>query len=327
MELVNFFQGIQKFLGFVCDFVNPKSAYSWKAFVLLALFSWFMSLLAIGWIHGFIDSLGWIFFIIGITWACSVNSLKITPWITSALICWFIFGDLLEGETATGLIVFPVLAAVIASMPYFWDGEKLKSPSPQERQKMVILFGTQFLLSCWFQFYFLIQSWLRDYPSLLVDDFSDSTFVVLVRQSPVTPRGVVILEEIGNKIEESLDGKSWGEVERWLLEAKRQANLEALQAQVTSELIPLAEDSLWHVTSEAKTEGSGYILELQAIWLGPGLQPKVYSSQKSCTIMPVFPSQDTLNSNSLAFIPNEVSAVAEVRCDPAFSDTSTQLIK
>jgi len=325
--IANFLKGIQKFFGFIFDFVSPPSAYSWKSFVLLALFSWFMSLLATGSVHEFIDSLGWIFFIIGITWASSVNSLRITPWITSALICWFIFGDLLEGEKETGLIVFPILAAVIASIPYFWDGEKLKSPSPRERQKMVILFGTQFLLSCWFQFYFLIQFWLRDYPSLLVDDFSDSTFVVLVRQPPVTPRGVVILEDIGNKIEEGLDGRPWGEVERWLLEAKRQENLEALQSQATPELIPLAEDSFWQVTSEAKMEGSGYILELQAMWLGPGLQPQVYSSQKSCTIMPVFSSQDSLDSNSFAFIPDEAFAVAEVLCQPAFAVASTQLVE
>ncbi|NEP60073.1 MAG: DUF5357 domain-containing protein [Symploca sp. SIO2G7] len=309
----------------------PSTPFSYQTLFLLSLFSYFMSQLADGIIRKLLLSLVGIFLILGVYWATTANKelwiyrdqkskpkkdgLPLSPWITGAILCAYLFVTLpmllldripeLGGKAA--LVAWPIISVIIAAAPYFMKLEKdelrAKAPSPRMRQNLVILFGFNILVSCWFQFYFLIQNWLTQYPSLLADNFTQSAFVINVAPTQLRQtRGVAILEAMELPLKEQLDGKLWSEVEKLLLPEERDKWLTTVAEEAKTKLSPVKEDRLWTVKSNASSRDSGYNLELQAIWQGPHSQPETsYPEQKSCQITPVYP---------------QTVATTSVKCEP-----------
>jgi hypothetical protein len=314
---VAFLKLLQRIFNFILDFISPPSVYSWQAFVWLSAFSWGVSAFVTGWVHGFIDSMGWIFLIIGLTWAAAINSLMMTPWLTSGLICWFVFGDLLETPAAVGWVVFPPLAATLASISAFLEKDKLHVPLATDRQKIILLFGSQFLLSSWLQFYFLINHWLESYPSLRSDDFSQSAFMVSIGNPSTLPqRGLLLLDAVGNRLEQELNGESWGTIERWLLAVGRSERLTQLKERAQANLLSLPEDQLWQLDSAAVSQSPGYLLEIQARWQGPGQELPQLVLQKNCRIIPVSTSENP-DKNTPELNSDFIAATGQVECESA----------
>ncbi|HBY79692.1 MAG TPA: hypothetical protein DEG47_22425 [Cyanobacteria bacterium UBA11148] len=182
---------------------------------------------------------------------------------------------------------------------------------------------SQLILSCWFQFYFVVQNWLIEYPTLLTDNFRQSAFVVQmptlevvnIPQVKILPRGISILDLTASKLKDELNDKPWSDVERVLLPKKREELLRKITNQVKEEMkqeiasaqIQIKEDEFWQVEyKNISMRGSGYNLELQALWQGPRSQSEPYSITKSCQITPV-------NEQ----IGEESFQISEVKCNPA----------
>ncbi|HEY9608474.1 DUF5357 family protein [Allocoleopsis sp.] len=291
--------------------VRLPSAFSWETLIVLSLFSYYMTILATGWVRNFVVNFGWIFLILGVFWGTTAsNQLRIgyktpaqpgfplSPWITGALVSIYIFGFVAEGESRqlsrNMLIYWPIISAIIALIPdYVGVGLKVKVPPPEKRKNQFLLVTSQILLSCWFQFHFLIQDYTAQYPSLLVDDFRKSAFVVKWEAplSAATPRGAAILDGMGIQLRDSLDSKRWSDVERLLLPKELNKLISTNEKQVKKRLPPTLEDDLWQVSvagGKASARGSGgYNLPLQAIWQGPRAKTETYSVTKTCQILPV----------------------------------------
>ncbi|AOY81466.1 DUF5357 family protein [Moorena producens JHB] len=304
--------------------LKPPKAFSWQALMWLTVFSYVMAGLATGFVQRLIASCGGIFFILFVYWVTAAaaklriakKSLPLGAWITGALTSIYLFGiNLNVGEyqpeiqgistylfgidsrdvSSLTFISWPLISALIAALPYILAVEfKVKKPSPAERQYLVILFGSQLLISCWIQFYFVIQNWLVQYPSLLSDDFIHSSFVWKLPSAQVTvlSRGVSILEGMEVQLKEELNEKSWSEVEKSLLKVNHQKLLKEIEYQA-KQSSPVAEDPLWKVTYKFSSRESGYDynLDLQANWNGPrsspDTKPDYYSFTKSCRIKQV----------------------------------------
>jgi len=246
----------------------------------------------------------WIFLILGVFWGTTAaNQFRIgyqknvsegfplSPWITGALVSIYLFGGNTVDVRREAFIYWPVISAMIAALPDFVGDEmKLKIPPGQKRQNLVVLFGTQMLLSCWFQFYFVLQDWLVEYPSLAADNFQQSAFVIKWESplSAATPRGAVILDAIAPKLKDQLDGKLWSQVERRLLPEERNQFLDKLAQETQQQTSSVEEDHLWQMKSQVTSRRAGYNLELQAIWQGPRSSTQNYSVTKSCQITQVY---------------------------------------
>lgn len=307
---------IRQFLESLRKFLTPPSAYSWQTLISLSFFSWLMSFLATELVQNFISCMGWIFLIFGVSWATTENPIKIWgipigPWITGALVCIFIFGVWTGEVPPAAWVSWPIISAILASLRDFITDElRFKVPPPVSRQKLVILFGCNLLVSCWIQFHFLIQDWLRQYPSLLADDLRGSTFITqLSPQSAQRTTGASVLDSMGTQLQAQLENQPWSNVERWLLEIEK--NLNVLKEKATTKLPRLEEDIWWSYTYQILSQGSGYDLQLQAVWQGPRSQPQEYALRKSCQITQVY--QQT---NSSSDTTSEPIAVGRVSCQP-----------
>ncbi|OLT60297.1 DUF5357 family protein [Moorena bouillonii] len=311
-------------VDWVVKVLKPPKAFSWQAIMWLTVFSYVMAGLATGFVQRLIASCGGIFFILFVYWVTAAaaklriakKSLPLGAWITGALTSIYLFGiswnvgeyqlridgistyllGIDSGELSSlTFISLPLISAIIAALPYILAVEfKVKKPSPAERQYLVILFGSQLLISCWIQFYFVIQNWLVQYPSLLSDDFIHSSFVWKLPSAQVTvlSRGVSILEGMEVQLKEELNEKSWSEVEKSLLKVNHKKLLKGIEYQAKQNS-PVAEDPLWKVTYKfsSRESGSDYNLDLQANWNGPrsnpDTKPDSYSFTKSCRIKQV----------------------------------------
>lgn len=298
-----------------------------------------------GFVKEILIDFGWIFVILGVYWATYTaiflrvdydakekkDGFTFGPWITGVLVSIYLFGILRDqllygsvksGISAEALIYWPLISAVISALPDFLKekeegGVTFKKPGLQQRQNLVILFGTQLLLSCWFQFNFLLQNWVVQYPSMLSDDFRQSAFVVKHTFNQVPPtRGIDILDKMEGKLKNQLDRKTWPQIERLLLPEERNKWLKTLEAQTKKELAQSPEDNLWTVAHNVTSKKSGYNLELQAIWQGPRSEVKNKFLTKSCEINQVFP-QRTPATKPLNTKPAPTQTpLSSVKCQP-----------
>lgn len=319
--------------------LRPPSAFSWETLILLSIFSFYMEWLAKSfYLKNLLDNLGWIFLIFGVYWATtSTRFLRIgykakpwtpgfplSPWITGALVSFYIFNSRSVEFRPEALIYWPTISAIIYAIPDFLENNwALKSPPPDRRQFLVVVFGTQLLLSCWFQFHFLIQNLIGQYPTLLTDDFRKSAFVVKW-ETPrdTTPRGADILDSIEPKLRAQLGDKPWPQVERMLLQGKeRDKWINSIAQETKKQLSPAAEeDALWQIKySVKKFKSSGYNLALQALWKGPRSRPQQpqqkYSLTKSCQITPFYP-QGSAATKPLNTAQTSPTPVSRVECKP-----------
>ncbi|PSB30851.1 DUF5357 family protein [Stenomitos frigidus] len=281
--------------------LTPPKPDSWQSLLWISIFSWAMSLLPESlFIQGFIATCAWFFLIPGVHWflheekfevfklkinvkkGLTVNGIWLGPWITGALVCLLLFSELPENRISIGFICWPPISAIIAALPKFIAvGPHYKTPDPAGRQELVILLLTNLLVSCWFQLFFLTQSWLVDYPSLLTEDLSRSAFVVKFTGNRPSSRGATILDQAETIVKEQLDGQPWSQAERWLFDLK--PRMQQVEATVMSRLPLVKENELWQLDGQVlpRTE---YQLQLMAIWQGPSADGSGYYLMKPCQI-------------------------------------------
>ncbi|MBN3879976.1 MULTISPECIES: septal junction protein FraD [unclassified Nostoc] len=305
------YAGIRKIL------VPPK-AYSWQTFIYLSVFSWILSYCATGYIKDIIAFFGWLFLIAGTAWYTTEDPLRVPGTfmpvgavITGFLVSVFAFGDQRDVITPRTIVFWPTISALITAIPEFIEGNdtdaKARIPKPQDRQRIIILVASSMLLSCWIQFHFVTDNWLRQYPSLQADTFKHSTFIVRTEAAVKIPQnGVVILEKLQPMVVEQIAERPWSEVEKWLLDAKqRVGNLG--RGVIQKNLSKYEEKELWRIEPRVANTKSGYILDLLSIWIGPSSNPRGYYLKKSCRIEPVAAATNSENKIT----------VAEIECDRA----------
>ncbi|MEO1181714.1 MAG: DUF5357 family protein, partial [Cyanobacteria bacterium J06636_28] len=196
-------------------------------------------------------------------------------------------------------------------------------------QQLILMLLMALLFSSWFQFYFRLQSWFEDYPSLIADDFNNSGFVYrLAGQSEDRAKGVSLLTATKVEIERALNNAPWPHVERWLLNID--AQLSQLEPQVTNALDGSLERGLWQLRARRpRTLEDGYALDLLAVWSGPSADPEGYYFETTCTVHPRSrstpdnsnnPNDDNSSATSTRII--QTTQMAEVNCGLAIPKRS-----
>jgi hypothetical protein len=285
--------------------LRPPRTFSWQTLVLLSLFSWALSILVETLIlKDLLSRFGWLFLTVGVGWALSDNKLNILgleiqtgPWITGALACVVIFAGWVGDLGRVAWVSWPIFSAISAAVPHFFPRFTFSIPDPKVRQDLIlraVLAGT---MSCWIQFHFVVQDWLRDYPTLLSDDFRQSAFVVRLDEEQRDPsrsmsRAELLLNLAEGYIETSLEGILWSDTERWLIALDQQ--IPALQKYVfelanRSANQGLAEDALWRFSAVVPPGEPEYTLRLRMLWTGPTSTNLPYAYEKACLISRVTP--------------------------------------
>lgn len=311
----------------IISFSKPPQYFSWQTMILLGLFSWAMSWIATwtnttAFTRFLLSNLSWIFFTIAVGWALERNRIKlfgipISPWVMGGMVCLFGLSPWLGGDLAPVLVLWPLVSFLIAAVPHFLTWElTLRIPPVPMRQDLVLLLVMNLLFSSWFQFYFRLQTWAENYPSLMADDFSRSGFVYSLPNNTVhLSRGVPLLSLAETEIMAQLDGMPWPRIERWLLNLQEQ--LEPIDQQIRVGLADTEEDALWQLMAQPYTTREGYELRLMAVWQGPTSQNNGYYIEKSCLINPVSqprPESATTPANEAEAGQPELTAIAQVTC-------------
>ncbi|MBW4463452.1 MAG: DUF5357 domain-containing protein [Nodosilinea sp. WJT8-NPBG4] len=297
--MVGFFGFLRQTLTELWQAVLPPRYFSWQTVIYMSLFSWLVSLLArllatTAFTVGLLATISWICLALGVGWALEANKVRlfgipIAPWVSGAILCLFLFGSWGGRWLQPALVSWPLVSFAVIAVPSLvsWDFD-LKAPPPMVRQQLALLFCLSLLFSSWFQFYFRIQSWVRDYPSLVADSVDHSAFVYrFPGQEVALPAGVTHLTIAEETLREQIDNKPWPSVERWLLnlEGQRQALQQRVQSQMGRDAD--LEDSLWRLDFQPLSNGDGYTLKLWAIWSGPAANQNGYYLEKTCLLMPI----------------------------------------
>ncbi len=343
LGFLSFFVGIYE--GII-KLLTPPKAYSWQTFIYLSVFSWTLSFLAVGYVKSIIAFLGWLFLIAGTAWYTTDDPLRVPGTfmpvgavITGFLVSVFAFGNSTDVITARTIVLWPTISAIITALPDFIEGTDTKTtaklPKPEVREKVIVLVASCMVISCWIQFYFVMDNWLTQYPSLLTDNFERSTFVVrmvapeiavepatetetqpetTVKQEvqKIPENGVAILDELQIRVEKQLNKSPWSQVERWLLDATKEVGNLGNQV-IEQKLGQYEERKLWRVDARVANIKSGYRLDLLSVWMGPSSNPQGYYLQKSCRVEPI-----AVSATSSRITLGEVEAqntVAEIECD------------
>ena len=304
--------------------IVPPKAYSWQTLIYLSIFSWFASSLAVGYVKDIISFFGWLFLIAGTSWYTTDDPLRIPGTfmpvgavLTGFLVSVFAFGREEDVITPRTIVLWPTISAIITAIPEFFEGSgtdvQTQIPKPEIRQRVIVLVASCMILSCWIQFYFVMDNWLKEYPSLLADNFRNSTFVVSRQsQAKIPANGVVILDNLQPLVEEQIAGRPWSQVERWLIDADQQVGNLGRRV-VEKNLAKFDEKELWLVKPRVVNTKSGYILNLLSIWTGPSSNPRGFYLKKSCRVEPVAAPTNSSIAN-VTSKDNKIT-VAEVSCD------------
>ncbi|MBD2415690.1 hypothetical protein FACHB389_07895 [Nostoc calcicola FACHB-389] len=315
-DLFGAFKFVEGLYAGIRKILVPPKAYSWQTFIYMSVFSWVISYLATGYIKDIIAFFGWLFLIAGTAWYTTEDPLRVPGTfmpvgavITGFLVSVFAFGSQKDVITPTTIVFWPTISALITAIPEFIEGTdtdaKAQIPKPEDRQKIIILVASSMLLSCWIQFYFVVDNWLEQYPSLQTDNFKRSTFVVMTEEAPKVPQnGILILDKLEPIIEEQIAQTPWSEVEKWLLDAKVRVGSLG-KGVIQKNLGKYEEKELWRVEPRVSNTKSGYILDLLSIWVGPSSNPRGYYLKKSCRIEPVSATNKS----------GDKITVGEIECD------------
>ncbi|MBD2387070.1 septal junction protein FraD [Cylindrospermum sp. FACHB-282] len=303
------FSGIQKLL-------MPPKPFSWQTLIYLSVFSWILSYFATDYVKDIIALCGWLFLMAGTAWYTTDDPLRVPGTfmpvgavITGFLVSVFAFGHQENIITSRTIVLWPTISALITAIPDFFEGtgteSKAQIPKLPDRQKIIILVASCMLISCWIQFYFVMDNWLKEYPTLLADKFQSRTFVTRIdNQVKIPPNGVVLLNKLQPLVEEQIVARPWSEVERWLLDANQQVGNLGNRV-IEKNLVKFGEKQLWRVEPRVVNIKSGYQLDILSIWTGPSFNQRGFYLKKSCRITPVSASNK----------PDNKGAVAEIVCD------------
>jgi hypothetical protein len=291
------------FKKIVKQIIKPPQVYSWQTFILLSVVSLFFAFLSYGvnflnevrqinGVQNLIANCGFLFLIIGISWIAIEKSLKFRAWLIAGLICLFIWGNIPQIPSYLALIIIPLLACIIAILPYFID-QKFYFHIVEEkyRLKVILIFGIHVMLSCWLQVYFLFNHWINQYPSLLADDLSKSSFILNLNPR-VSPRGIYWLKQIQFILETQLKNKQWLTVERWLYNLNPQERMREIKKEIIIKNNSIPEDQFWQLELEITELTSGYGISISAIWQGVKSKEKEYSCKTICLLQPLIFAED-----------------------------------
>lgn len=312
------FEAINERLKEIWKRLQEIKPYSWETLLLLSIFSWLISLLLENpFLKDVLAVFGWLFLIFGVGWALADNKLPIPglpvkygPWITGALTTVFLFQtQILNEQYSTALIAYPLISAIIAALPAFIaPGPTFKTPDVAGRQSIVVIVLVGSLISCWIQFYYVLQGWLADYPSLLADSFARSNFVVRLDSDAINPpKGILILNSAEAILQEQLGNRPLAAVERWLLNIDNE--VAQLEFQVKSSIAHLDESQFWHLRATIPPGSPDYTLRLEAIWQGPSSQLGGYTLEKTCRIGQVYQRPTSASDNTTL-------VTTRVTCEP-----------
>ncbi|MCT7951622.1 DUF5357 domain-containing protein [Ancylothrix sp. C2] len=321
-------KGILEFIKQVLTRVKPPRPFSWQTLFIISLFSWFMAFMSFLFSQGsnntyspFVRELltlwGWIFLVLSLDWWTVENSTSFAnfllgAWLTGAVVCIFIFGFLFERVSILyeplPYVCWPIFSATIAVLHRLYPAS-VKYKSLLDPPKIIILILLHLTISCWLNFHFMIQDWLKEYPSLRGDNFDRSGFVSFVEVNPLSnnaARGENMLNSLGTflknaadgeplakgqevfaKLEkelkgnnpqtgEQLTGKPWLEVKKTLLKNQ----------QLTTP--DLEEDVFWYIRADRKIGQLEYTLKLQALWRGPSSSAWGYEIEKICRLEEIY---------------------------------------
>ncbi|MGI8500071.1 MAG: septal junction protein FraD [Hassallia sp.] len=319
--------GVFKFLEDVYARVRrllvPPKAYSWQTLIYLSIFSWFASSLAVGYVRDIISFFGWLFLIAGTSWYTTDDPLRIPGTfmpigavLTGFLVSVFAFGQGEDVITPRTIVLWPTISALITAIPEFFEGSgtdvQTQIPKPEIRQRLIVMVASCMILSCWIQFYFVMDNWLTQYPSLQADNFKQSTFVIRTESPDKIPaNGVVILDKLQPLVEEQVAERPWSEVERWLINADQQVGNLGKRV-IERNLAKYEEKELWVVRPHVVNTKSGYTLDLLSIWTGPSSNPRGFYVKKSCRVNPI---AAPTNSSIANVSKPDKATVAEIDCD------------
>ena len=322
-DLFGVFKFLEGVYARIRNFLVPPKAYSWQTFLYLSVFSWFASSLAVGYVRDIISFFGWLFLIAGTSWYTTDDPLRIPgtfmpvgALVTGFLVSVFAFGQGEDVITPRTIVLWPTISALITTIPEFFEGSgtdvQTQIPKPEIRQRLIVMVASCMILSCWIQLYFVMDNWLREYPSLQADNFKQSTFVIKTESPEKIPaNGVVILNKLQPLVEEQVAGRPWSQVERWLINADQQVGNLGRRV-IERNLAKYEEKELWVVRPRVVNTKSGYTLDLLSIWTGPSSNPRGFYVKKSCRVEPV---AARANSSIANVSKPDKATVAEIDCD------------
>lgn len=323
------------------NFKKTVKPFSWHTALLLSLLAWLVYLLVQDpGARQFVSLYGWFFLIIGTDWffkddkddkkKLKIPGLKLMidygPWITGALIVLAFYSNrVLIQDASTALVSWPLVSAGVIAFPQFLKPDIAPKKSfftvpakPNVRQNLIVVALLAGLFSCWFQFHFLLQNVLQQYPSIAADDFSQSAFVV--RTNPFRPTssgGTSLLNFAEAEVRENLNGRSWLEVQRWLRNIDTQTS--ALEDAIKQEVYGTTrseESRFWRLNTKFEDAVPDDILTLQMRWVGPSSQDTGYSLEKQCFV------RRSPTASASVTIPGEGNAY-EMDCRPVSSTLPT----
>ncbi|MBE9011087.1 DUF5357 family protein [Pseudanabaenaceae cyanobacterium LEGE 13415] len=286
------------------DRVKPPQWASWQTLLFLSIFSVVVAALTTSpqpqIAQRIISSFGWVFLILSVWWfvyepevkkKLTVYDLFLGPWIVGALVCVYLFGTI-EGRTIptqTAFISWPPISSLIWASPKFVKSDPstkspvYSNPDKGKRQDIILVLLANLVISSWFQFYFQTQDWIAQNPELQAEDFSRSSFVWQPQRydrEEVLSRGADVLNVAAQKVRTELEGKPWGQVERWLTQLDQQ--VPRLQQQVREELPRSPETERW--TLNGQVTSAAYDLQLQALWSRQKARREGYELTRTCRI-------------------------------------------
>jgi hypothetical protein len=297
---VKILEAIRKFFEELTKPIRSIKWFSWETLLCLSLFSWLVSLAVSSEVLAeTLARIAWVFLTLGTAWALKETKFEIFgltiylgPWVTGALVVGFVFEGL-PNEWTLRLTTWPLVSAAIALTPKFtkhgWD---LINPTIAERQKLandrqelILISLFSILLSCWFQFHFLLQDWVRQYPTLLAEDFAHSGFVFkLSVGNPPLSRGAQMLGAIDSVLQQSFANLRWEEIERRLSRIDDYTN--EWQQQAIARLPPAgrAEDQVWDLQAQILPGEPEYTARFREFWAGPSSRPEGFYAERTCLI-------------------------------------------
>lgn len=282
--------------GFVekINLIKPSRTFSWQTTILISIVIWIIA--GVFGLNGDLRLqnrfaiLGSIVVIVGFGWFTFENPLIVhgysfSAWILVELICLFL-ASLLPDIAPFILMVWPALSAIAAIWPEFIKiDRKLTNLSSDKRLKLLIWILLHLIISCWINFSLIIQYWILQYPSLLADDFSQSSFVIKIQPfSPPFTEGERVLDSMEQQLKTQLNGKTWMVIENWLDNTK---NREKLLTQAKETIVGVKEKELWKFRINLAAQKTGYNLSMSAEWLGPSYNLQGYLLKKDCQVKPV----------------------------------------
>ena len=284
----------------------PDQYFAWQTLLLLSLFS----LLVAAVLEApegsasvsVLTTLSWVFFTCAVWWALSKNEnevkapgtdYSVSAWVTGAVLCTFLFLAREEPNFRWAICCWPLISTTIKALPQFITWELVPHwPKKKDRPMLVMTLLVNLILTSWIVFYFRVQDWVENYPSLLANDFGNSAFVTDFRSDDVNERseetqGARLLNSTADAIYEELNDQPWYQTERWLY--TRQDKLESLSGDMLGTFSAPKETVFWRmqVPDLKRLPDEGYLLTMKANWVGPAADSQPLELETTCRIVPV----------------------------------------